>query len=150
MPDRNRQDWGENLIVGWSYYASKGNEPYHQTSFQSEPIKGDGLLHRASGQHTLQIHSIDFNGNIQILATLDRTISSTTDWIPVPITRNVDGKVFYPYVNYDFISPIFHDTFRAKTLNINDFFTISGQYAWLKAYGYDIIEGTVELIKLGF
>jgi len=149
MAIKPNQDWGASLVSGWSYNGNHCNGNVELVSFTSDPVKSDGLIHRASGVHTLQVHTINLNGNIQLLGTLDKEVTTQTDWIPVNIvdvmTSNVSNVLVYTYS-----VPTVFDRCDQKTLEINSIYTITGQYSWLKAYGSNIARGAVESIKISF
>ena len=146
---KNKTDWGTVLVSGLGFNDGVGDNPVNLQSFLSDPVKGDGLVHKASGYHTFQIHTINFNGNISILATSDAVITPNTDWIPIQLTNTVNGNTanIIPYV---FIPPVPGVPYSSKTIERNDFYTASGQYAWLRANITDITAGDVPLIKLSF
>lgn len=145
---KNKTDFGEVLVSGFSYNAGIGNAPTKQTSYVSPPVKGDGLIHRASGQHTIQIHTINFTGNIVIEATMDRDPNSGA-WLPVQLTDTITGNVVTE-LQYVFPIPVPGVPFSGKTVEINKFYMVIGQYAWLQANISNVSNGIVDSIKIAF
>ena len=144
----NKTDFGEVLVSGLNYNGSIENEPTKQSSYISEPKKGDGLVHRASGQHTIQIHTINFSGNIVIEGTLNRDPWTAT-WIPVPLTNSMFGNTTTD-LGFVYQNPVPGVPYSGKTVQLNNFYIASGQYAWLRANISNISNGIVDSIKLAF
>ena len=145
---KNKTDFGEVMVSGLNYYGSIENGNTKISQFTSSPVKGDGLVHRASGQHTIQIHTINFTGNIVIEGTLDRN-PLTTNWLPVPLTNTMfentttDLEFFYQ-------NPVPGVPYSGKTVQLNNFYIASGQYAWIRANISNISNGIVDSIKISF
>ena len=146
----NTTDFGEVLVSGVSYGSGIGLEncPTKLTSYLSKVVKGDGLVHRASGMHTIQIHTINLNANIVIEGTLDQNPNSGA-WLPVPLTNTFTGNTTTTLV-YDFVLPVPHIPSSGKTKDTTQFFIASGQYAWLRANISNMSIGIVDSIKLSF
>ena len=144
---KNKTDWGEVLVSGLSYNAGLENQKTI-TNYVSPPVKGDGLIHRASGQHTIQIHTINFNGNIAIEGTLDKDPHSGA-WLEIPLTNTVTGNVS-TQLNYIFKMAVPGVPYSGKTVQLNEFFIATGQYAFLRANVICITNGIVDYIKLNF
>src|ERR1039457_2611221 len=145
---KGKTDFGEVMVSGLNYYGSVENQHTKQTSFVSPPCKGDALVHRASGQHTIQIHTINFNGNISIEGTLDR-YSNTGAWLPVQLTNTMTSNVATD-LGYIYTIPVPGVPYSGKTIELNQFFIATGQYAWLRANISNISNGIVDSIKLSF
>lgn len=140
-------DWGEVLVSGLDYY---GELPWQGNNYNylSKPVKGDGLVHRASGYHTIQIHTINFSGTITIEATLSRD-PAQGPWLPIPLTNTATGEVFTS-LPFQFVYPVPGVPYSGKTLETNQFFSAVGQYAWLRANITNISAGKCELIKIAY
>jgi hypothetical protein len=145
---KNKTDWGEVLVSGFSYSGGLENALDKNTSYISPPVKGDGLIHRASGQHTIQIHTINFSGNISIDATMDRDPASGA-WLPVQLTDTQSGNVVTS-LNFLYPIPVPGVPNSGKTVQINKFYMAVGQYSWLKANISNVTNGTVDSIKIAF
>lgn len=143
-----KTDWGEVLVSGLNFNANVRNDPTKQPFFTSLPVKGDGLIHRASGQHTIQVHTINLTANITIEGTLDTNISGAT-WIPVPLTNTMTGNTA-SQLNYQFFIPVPGVPYSGKTVQTNDFFIATGQYSWLRANIANMSCGIVDSIKIAF
>ncbi len=145
---KNKTDWGEVLVSGFSYSGGLQNANTCQTSYVSPPVKGDGLVHRASGQHTIQIHTINFTGNISIYATMDKD-SNSGAWLPVQLTNTQTGQVS-TVLNYLYNTPIPSASNSSETIQTNQFFIAFGQYAWLQANISNVSNRIVDFIKIAF
>jgi len=145
---KNKTDWGEVLVSGFGYDSGLQNANAHQTSYISPPCKGDGLVHRASGQHTIQIHTINFSGNIAIWATMDKDPNSGA-YLPVQLTDTQTGNVS---TSLSYVYPVNGTGTQGsgKTVQINKFYTAIGQYAWLYANISGVKGGFVDSIKIAF
>jgi hypothetical protein len=144
----NKTDFGAVLVSGLNFNSNVRNEPDKQPAYTSLPVKGDGLINRASGLHTVQIHTINFTGNIQIEGTLDSNICNAT-WISAPLTNTVTGNTTTT-LSYTFNIPIPGQSSSGKTVQTNDFYIASGQFAWLRANISNMAAGVVDLIKVAF
>jgi len=143
----NTNDWGEVLVAGLNY---RGSLPpaTNITEYTSRPAKGDGLVHRASGQHTMQIVTINFSGDITIEATLDRDPGNAL-WLPATLTDSMTGEQFTT-LHFQFIMPVPGVPYSGNTMAISKFYKIIGQYAWFRAVITNISTGQVDLIKLAY
>jgi hypothetical protein len=144
----NRTDWGEVLVSGFSWQGSVESEPIHRSSYISHAVKGDGLVHRASGQHTIQVHTINFNGNIAIEGTLN-TDPCVATWIPAPLTNTATG-ITENILGYVFVPPVPGVPYSGETIQRNDFYIATGQFAWLRANISNVTLGIVDLVKIAF
>jgi hypothetical protein len=144
---KNKTDFGEILISGLSHNAGMENQKTI-TNYVSPPCKGDGLVHRASGQHTIQIHTINANASISIEATLDRDPKSGA-WIPIQLTDTETGEIT-TQLNYIFNMPVPGVPYSGKTVELNKFYMAVGQYSWLRANVSSITNGIIDYIKLNF
>ncbi len=126
-------------------YIDTQQKPAH---FVSHPVKADGLVHRASGFHTLQVHTINLNGNIKIEGTLSRD-PLIGPWAPVELI-DTDTHQIFTDLGFTFVLPVPGVPFSGKTKEINKFYNIVGQYAYLKANISNVTLGAVESIKLSF
>ena len=145
---KGKTDFGEVLVSGLSYYGSVENQPTKQTSYVSPPVKGDGLVHRASGRHTIQIHTINANACITIEATLDRN-PNTEAWLPIPLINIMSGEVA-SVLNYRFVEPVPGVPYSGKTVDLNQFFMADGQYSYLRANITCLTNGIIDSIKIAF
>jgi hypothetical protein len=145
---RNKTDYGEVLVSGLSFGGSVEDQPTKQTSYISEPVKGDGLVHRASGLHTIQIHTINTTADIMFEATLDRDPCSTA-WIPISITNTSTGNIS-TVLHYVYNSSVPNIPSSGKTIELNEFFTAQGQYAWIRVNISNISNGIIDGIKVSF
>jgi len=144
----NTTDYGEILVSGLNYYGSIENGNTKIPQFISPPVKGDGLVHKASGQHTIQIHTINFTGNIKIEGTLNRD-PKTAVWIPVSLTDSMTGSISNELgFTYNFPVPGVPST--GKTVQLNNFYIATGQYAWLRCNVSNISNGILDLVKISF
>jgi hypothetical protein len=146
--NHNKTDFGAILVSGFSYTAGIENQPIHQSTYISNPVKGDGLTHRSSGQHTIQIHTINANCCISIDATLDQDPCSNA-WLPIPLTNTASGNIS-TVLNYVFTPPVPGVPYSGKTIELNQFFMAIGQYAWLRANISCMSNGIVDSIKVAF
>jgi len=140
-------DWGEVLISGLSYSGGVGNVS-KTTQYLSQPVKANGLVNRSNGQHTLQVHCINFTGNIQIEATLSKD-PTVGPWVVIPLTNTMNNQVTTA-INLSFAPEVPELPPSIPTVNFNQFYSIVGQYAWIRANVTNILSGSVELVKLGF
>jgi len=146
--NNNKTDWGSVMVSGLSYKGGIENAPINQSSYVSPPTKGDGLVHRASGQHTIQIHTINASATISIEATLDQNPSSGA-WLPIPLTNTLTGQTSTD-LNYVFTPPVPGVPYSGKTIELNQFFIATGQYAWLRCNVSNISNGLIDSVKLSF
>ena len=144
----NKTDFGAVLVAGLSYKGGIENSPINQTSYMSEPTRGDGLIHRASGQHTIQIHTINANATITIEATMDRDPNSGA-WLAIPLTNTLTGEISATQ-NYVFTPPTPGIANGGKTVELNQFFLASGQYAWLRCNVTNMTNGIIDSVKMAF
>lgn len=140
-------DWGCVLISGLDY---RGMLPLQGNiqDWLSEPAKADGLVHRANGNHTLQIHTINLSAVITIEGTLDLDPENGL-WLTVPLVNSVTNNTVLslPFV---FVMPVPGVPYSGKTTETNQFFFVQGQYAWLRCRVSNISTGQVDLVKLAY
>jgi len=139
-------DFGAVLVSGLGIQIQNAN--VHTPDFISQPVRGDGLVHRASGFHTLQVHTINFTGNVTIEGSLSRD-RDAGPWTPVVMTDTVTGEAFTS-LDFLFVYPVPGVPYTGKTIRINKFYSIVGQYAWLRANVVNIKTGLLDSIKLAF
>lgn len=140
-------DFGEVLISGLNYRSSVRNEPIKQSNYISKPVKGNGLVHHSGGSHTIQIHTINFNGNIAIEATLDKCPDSD-NWVTIPLTNTFTGLT-ETILGYTYTLPVPQNPdYSGRTILKNDIFIAVGQYAWLRANVFNMTDGIVDSVKL--
>lgn len=125
--------------TGNGYNATNCTVIVGQPVFITQPVMGDGLVHRANGQHTLFAQTTSFTGNIVIEATIGLDPANST-YLPVDIVNTVDGNT------YSQITCISGN----GNGNVRSFFTITGQYSWIRANISNIQTGRVELLKVAF
>jgi len=130
-------DFAKTIVSGLAYYIPQKNYPGGQNgsaTYMSEPIKCDGLIHRSDGVHTIQIKTVEFSGNIQFEATLD-TDPNCASFVPVyPAPMVANSAATLSFANVD----------------TNNFFTITGQFAWMRVNVSNITHGAVEFIRVTF
>lgn len=141
-------DWGSVLVSGYGWGDSIEDSPKHVTQFTSNPVKGDGFVHRASGQHTIQVHTVNFSGNIAFEATMGRD-PNIGPWVQVPVTNTLSSDV-YQNLQFQYDIPVPGIPSSGKTLELNDFYYIVGNYTWIRANVSNISGGDIMSIKLAF
>ena len=141
-------DFGETMVSGFSFRGSVEGGNTHVTAFVGDPVVGDGLRHRASGFHTLQVNTINFSGNIAIEATMSRD-PLAGPWLPVSLTALTDGTV-YPNLQFVFDCPVPGIPSSGKTVELNNFYSVLGQFTWLRANVSNVSNGIISSIKVAF
>ena len=130
-------NFGQTMVSGLQYYIPQPGFPGGQngsSTFMSTPVKCDGLVHRSNGVHTIQIKTIAFSGNVQFYATLDENPCGA-EFVPIypqPSSSNVGASLNY------------------ANISTNAFFTITGQFAWMKCQVTDIKQGAIEYIRVAY
>jgi len=130
-------DFGAVIVSGMGIQVS--NNSAFGNSFVSEPVKGDGLVRRASGKHTLFIHTINFTGNITIEGTLAGN-PNNGPWLPVNLIDTMSENTSTT-LSYKF------NTNNCHT-ETQEFYNIIGQYSWLRANISNFTYGLLDSIKL--
>jgi len=102
------------------------------TDVVSQPILGDGSLHRASGQHTLYAKATNLTANITIEGTIG--IDTTGPWLIVPLTNTLTGNVTTE-LNYSNISG-------------TECYSITGQFTFLRARVQDYSTGILDNLSI--
>jgi hypothetical protein len=102
-------------------------------SYVSMPVIGDGILHRASGKHTLYVHTMHFTGNVVIEATMGAD-SNIGPYLTIPITNTMYGNSI--------------DTLNFSNTTTHDFYTILGQYTYIRANVQSMSAGILASITL--
>jgi len=138
-------DFGSVLVSGLEYEGGLENKT-HIKQFTSNPVKGPGL-EKYTGSGTIQIHTINLTGNIQIEATLSKD-SNCGPWVIIPLTNTMNSNVS-TVLNFVFPNPV-PGISSSALIQTNNFYSIVGQYAWLRANVWGISTGSVELVKLSF
>lgn len=145
------RDFGEIFVSGLDFFGDKqifnhGNG-YNASNnvvvtgnvYITKPIMGDGLVQRSNGVHTLFVDTTNFTGNIQIEATIGKDPINSS-YLPVNVVSTVDSAI-YPQLTYNN---------RNGTGNTTSFYTITGQYSWLRANISGIQTGILNLLKLAY
>jgi len=130
-------NFGQTMVSGLQYYIPQRGFPGGQNgsaTFMSEPITCDGLVHRSNGVHTIQIKTIAFSGDIQFYATLDADPCSAT-YVPIYPTPSVANSAA---------------TLSFANISTNQFFTITGQFSWMKCSVNNIKQGAIEYIRVTY
>lgn len=136
-------DWGITLISGLDYFGGIiGTNTSKISNFVSKAVQGDGLINRSNGLHTIQIGTSNLTANIQIEATLNKN-PENGPWIPVQLDSGMNGNSINQLV-YDYIPN------SEKSIKTNDFYTITGNYAWLRANVSNMSNGRIESIKISY
>jgi hypothetical protein len=131
-------DFGETLVSGLCHRINQRN--YNGGNvYISEPVKGDGLVHRSNGQHTLFVRTINFTGNISFEGTLDLNPDCAT-YVIVPVVNPIDNTSNVQ-LNFDH---------RAGTGNSHTFYSLTGQFSWIRANISNIAFGSIDSIKIAF
>lgn len=144
-------DFGQTLISGLDYFGGMiGTNTTKISNFVSEPKKGDGLVNRSNGQHTLQIKTSNLTANIQIEATLSKN-PECGPWIPVQLINGMTGLITIQ-LNYNYAPNITTNNtqYCGQSLKTNDFYNITGNYAWLRANISNMSHGRIESIKISY
>jgi hypothetical protein len=140
--------FGEVIISGLDYEGGFGTNTSKVPNFISQPVKGDGLVNRSNGQHTVQIITSNLTANVAIEATLNRNPNNAV-WIPVQLVSGMDGSSTNNLVfNYLPLVPGIQES--GKPIITNKFYTITGKYSWLRANISNISHGRIESIKIAF
>jgi len=141
-------DFGNVLISGLDYDGGIGTNTTKVSNFISHPVKGAGLVNRSNGQHTIQIIASNLTANVAIEATLNK-YPNIGPWIPVELVSGMDGSSVSNLVfDYTPLVPGIQES--GKPVVTNKFFTITGQYAWLRANVSNMSHGIIQSIKLSF
>lgn len=139
-------DFGIVMVSGLDFRGGVGNESKKPTHI-SEPVKAAGLSPKAGGFQTMQIQTTNFTGNIVIEASLSRD-SSSGPWVSIPLTNTITGDSDEQLVFHNNLSVVGTPNFISN--NTNTFYTITGQYAWLRANVSNISDGILSSIKLSY
>ena len=141
-------DWGAVLVSGIDFSGGLQNNTANP-NYISAPVKGNGLLNKSNGLHSIQIQTTNFTGNIQIEATLDKN-ANTAVWIPVNLTDTESGAVSKSLA-FSIPQAVPGNYYSGSiTTQINKFYSIVGQYAWIRANVSVISGGILQSIKLAF
>ena len=73
----------------------------------------------------------------------------TGAWLPLSITNTDTGNVSTE-LQYVFNMPVPGVPYSGRTVELNQFFSIVGQYSWIRANVSSITNGIVDLIKIAF
>jgi hypothetical protein len=137
------KDFGYNLVNNISC-NNEINGVKIPASFISTPVKGNGLINKSNGLHTVQIITSNFTGNIKFEATLSSTIDDNVAWISINILDKMSNvthnKLEYNYSLNTSVNPV----------QTNEIFYIIGQYSWIRANVSGVITGILQSIKLAF
>jgi hypothetical protein len=151
MSSTLQRDFGSIFVSGLDFTGDKSifnngngfdastNSVITGNTYITQCIMGDGLVHRSNGVHTLFVNATNFTGNIQILATLGVDPANST-YLPVNLVSTIDGFTTNEL------------SFDNNTGNGNAkiYFTVTGQYSWLKANISVVQHGILNLLKLAF
>jgi hypothetical protein len=141
-------DFGQTLVQGLDYDGGVGVNATNISNFVSKPCKGDGLLHKANGQHILQLIANNLTANIQIEASLSRK-PEDGPWIPVQLVSGMDNSIS-DTLTFEYKLSVPNNQYSGTPVKTNNFYTITGNYAWLRANVSDMKFGRIESIKIAF
>lgn len=111
----------------------------------SNPIKGDGYYSNDDGLHTVQITVTNFEGKIEIEASL-ATQPTSADWF---VSQLGTGTMTIDTTGLISESLIKHIEYTTPTSDIKAFNFI-GNYVWLRAKISNWTEGTINSIRINY
>jgi hypothetical protein len=139
-------DFGVTLLSGVDYHGGLRNERT-PSNLISDPVKGAGLEPRAAGHHSIQIETSNFTGNVTIEGTLSKD-PKVGPWVSIPLEDGMNGQTVDRLVFVNQKAIVGTPNFVSN--NTNHFYSITGQYAWLRANVTNISDGILQSITLAY
>lgn len=139
-------DFGLVIVSGLDFHGGIGNES-HIPNYISDAVKAAGLSAKAGGFQTMQVQTTNFTGNIKLEASLSKD-PNNGPWVSIPIINTLTGDSSTQLTFKNNLSVVGTPNFTSN--NTNAFYTITGQYAWLRANISNISDGILSSIKLSY
>lgn len=114
-------------------------------TINSNPIKGDGYYSNDNGLHTVQLTLTNFEGKIQIEASL-ATEPTNNDWF---VSRLGTGTMSMDTTGLISETSINSVEYTTPTTDVK-VYNLVGNYVWLRAKISNWTEGTVNSIKINY
>lgn len=129
------KDFSQFMVSGLQYWESQPGYKMRTPTYTGFPVSGDAFSLRSNGVHTIQIGTFGFSGNVQILATIDND-SDIATYAPIQLTNILTGDQTN-IINYSNTSD--------KT-----FYSVIGNYTWLKVSVTDFTHGVIDYVRIAF